>query len=86
MYIEIELSSVLTPEISAMLDAHNLRAVGVALMVEPTIPEREYHIVKIGETLTSIAKEHNTTVKKLIKLNELDNPNLIKVGQIIFLN
>lgn len=86
MYLEIELESVLTPEISTMLVAHNLRAVGVALMVEPTIPEREYHIVKLGDTLNSIAREHNTTVKKLIELNELDNPNLIKVGQIIFLS
>lgn len=86
MYIELELDNVLTPEIKTMLSAHNLRAVGVALIVEPTIPERECHIVKDGETLTSIAKEHKTTVKKLIELNELTNPNIIKTGQIIFLN
>lgn len=85
MYIEIDVESVLTPEIKTMLEAHNLRAAGVALMVEPVVPEKQYHIVKLGESLSSIAKEHGTSVKKLVEINQLTNPNLIRVGQIIFL-
>lgn len=39
--------------------------------------------VKKGDTLTSIAKKHKTTVSELMKLNKLANPDLIYVGQII---
>ena len=86
MFLEIPLESVLTEEVKTLLTAHNLRAVGVGLMVEPDVPGGEFHVVKPGETLTSIAKEHNTTVKKLVEINQLTNPNHIIVGQVIFLN
>jgi LysM repeat protein len=39
------------------------------------------HIVKSGETLSSIARKHKTTVAKLIKLNKLKNANQLKIGQ-----
>ena len=39
------------------------------------------YIVKKGDTLSSIAKKYNTTYQKLAKLNNLSNPNFIKVGQ-----
>lgn len=41
----------------------------------------EYHKVKINETLSKIAAEHNTTVANLVKLNGIKNPNLIYAGQ-----
>ena len=37
--------------------------------------------VEAGDTLTSIAKEFNTTVDKLVADNNIKNPNLIYVGQ-----
>lgn len=37
--------------------------------------------VNKDDTLTSIAKEHNTTVDELVKLNNIKNPDLIAVGQ-----
>lgn len=41
-----------------------------------------YHIVKKGDTLTSIAKKYGTTVAKLISLNPtIKNPNVISIGQ-----
>ncbi|MEQ8155921.1 MAG: N-acetylmuramoyl-L-alanine amidase [Clostridiaceae bacterium] len=40
-----------------------------------------YHVVKKGETLSSIARLYNTTVKNLIALNNLKDPNLIYPGQ-----
>lgn len=39
------------------------------------------YTVKAGDTLYKIAKAHNTTVNELVKLNNLQNPNLIIVGQ-----
>lgn len=41
------------------------------------------HHVKKGETLSKIAKQYNTTVPELVKLNNIKNKNLIKVGQIL---
>lgn len=41
----------------------------------------DFHEVKIGDTLGKIAKEHNTTVALLVELNNIENPNIIRVGQ-----
>lgn len=40
----------------------------------------KYYTVKAGDTLGKIAKAYNTTVAKLVKLNNIDNPNLIYTG------
>ena len=39
-----------------------------------------YEVLK-GDTLTKIAKKFSTTVEKLQELNNIENPNLIRVGQ-----
>jgi murein DD-endopeptidase MepM/ murein hydrolase activator NlpD len=41
----------------------------------------KYHTVKKGETLSSIAKKHKTTVEKIMKLNKLKNKNALRTGQ-----
>ena len=38
------------------------------------------HTIKRGETLTSIARKHNTTVNILAELNNIKNVNLIISG------
>lgn len=40
-----------------------------------------YYTVKKGDTLSKIAASNNTTVTKLANLNDIDNVNLIYVGQ-----
>ena len=44
-----------------------------------------YSVVK-GDTLTSIAKKHNTTVDALVKLNDIQNANVIYVGQVLVIS
>ncbi len=44
------------------------------------------HVVKRGETLTKIAKKHNTSASKIKKLNKLRNKNILPAGKIICLN
>ena len=39
------------------------------------------YIVQSGDTLYSIALQYNTTVARLVSLNDLTNPNLIYVGE-----
>ena len=42
--------------------------------------------VQSGDTLTKIATQHLTTVENLVELNDIENPNLIYVGDILKLN
>lgn len=41
------------------------------------------HVVKPGDTIYSIARMHNTSPQRIIKDNELTNPNELVVGQTI---
>lgn len=41
----------------------------------------KYYTVKAGDTLSAIAKKYNTTVDKLVKLNNIKNANKIYAGQ-----
>ena len=49
---------------------------------KPTKPTRtEVHVVKRGDTLSGIGKKYGASVNELVKLNKIENPNLIRVGQ-----
>lgn len=43
--------------------------------------ETAVHVVSTGETLFSIAQQYNTTIDRLVELNQLANPDIITVGQ-----
>ena len=44
-----------------------------------------YHIVQTGENLTEISNKYNLKVIDLIEINNLNNPDSIKVGQKFFI-
>ena len=46
----------------------------------------EYHIVQIGENLTDISNKYNLKIGYLLKINNLKNPDSIKVGEKLLLN
>lgn len=48
---------------------------------EPKKTEPVYYVVKKGDTLLMIAAKYETTVAKLVKDNNIKNPDLIYVGQ-----
>lgn len=42
------------------------------------------YIIKSGDTLSAIARKHNTTVNALMSINKnISNANVIRVGQVI---
>lgn len=41
------------------------------------------YTVKKGDTLSAIARKHNTTVEALVASNGIKNKNLIYVGQVL---
>ncbi|MCY6412978.1 LysM peptidoglycan-binding domain-containing protein [Acinetobacter sp. VNH17] len=45
--------------------------------------QRKTHVVKKGETLFGIAQKNHTTVRALERLNKIDDPNKIGIGQVI---
>ena len=47
---------------------------------------KNYHIVQTGENLTEISSKYNLDLEYLIEINNLKNPNSIKVGQKLFLS
>ena len=34
-----------------------------------------------GDTLWNLAKKYNTTIEELVKINDIENPDVIIVGQ-----
>jgi len=44
-------------------------------------PAENRHVVRAGESLARIARRHGTDVATLARLNSLDDPSLIRVGQ-----
>ena len=45
-----------------------------------------YHIVQIGENLTEISNKYNLKIGSLLEINNLKNPDSIKVGEKILLS
>ena len=41
------------------------------------------HVVQTGETLTSIAKQVHIAWYELARINNLSNPDMLKVGQVL---
>ena len=51
-----------------------------------TVKDENTYTVKPGDTLSKIAKVHNTTVDSLVRLNNIKNPNVINIGQKLILS
>lgn len=56
-------------------------ALAISENQKPSTDEEEYYIVKYGDTLWGISRRFNTTVERLVALNNIANRNLIYVGQ-----
>ena len=67
----------------------NLIYIGQVLKIETSASsslERSFsgsYVVKYGDTLSSIANRFHTTVNELVKLNNIANPDLIYVGEVL---
>lgn len=54
-----------------------------ALSTQTEAPTVQDYVVKSGDTLGRIAQQFSTTVQNLIQLNNITNPNLLYIGQIL---
>ncbi len=62
----------------------DLLSIGQRLIIPNTNNEINYYIVKRGDTLYSIARQNNTTVNELKRLNNLTN-DILSIGQSLIL-
>lgn len=56
--------------------------VGTAIAVMVALFSVDYTVER-GDTLGRIAKEHGVSVADIVELNDISNPNLIRIGQIL---
>ena len=63
----------------------NLISVGQVLKLNSSSNCISY-VVKSGDTLSDIANMYGTTVNDLVNINNIENPNCIYVGQVIYIN
>jgi len=54
---------------------------GLLVALSPSAVLGANYTVKSGDTLGAIARNHNTTINELVRMNNISNPNLIHVGQ-----
>jgi lipoprotein NlpD len=80
------------------LSAHALRGIGLLLSaagalggcahsappMHPPGPEGSFYIVRAGDTLTSVAREHGVPLEDLAEINGLPEDAGLKAGQVIF--
>ncbi len=57
--------------------------VGQTLQIPAGSAEIDYYVTRPGDTLWSIAQKHNTDVRRLSAINNLNNPNVLYPGQIL---
>lgn len=51
-----------------------------------TTPTRKTHTVRSGETLSSIAAKYGTTWQKVAEWSKISNPDLIQVGDVLYVS
>jgi len=49
--------------------------------VPPTQPPQRVHIITQGDTLSYLATKYNVTVEAIIKINNVEDPNMLSLGQ-----
>lgn len=62
----------------------NLQLATGAADAQPVVENcSETHVVRRGETLSMLAVRYATTVPTLVEINQIGNPNFIRVGQVL---
>lgn len=60
--------------------------VGMVLLIAPGVaPKVVTHVVRAGESISSIGRQYGVSPQALIQANGLSNPNRLSVGQVLII-
>ena len=68
----------------AQADGQQAQPAGAAEQTAPPVATNEY-IVQPGDTLAAIANAHDVRLDDLIRINSIQNPNMLRVGQTLLI-
>ncbi|MBM3430581.1 MAG: LysM peptidoglycan-binding domain-containing protein [Bacteroidetes bacterium] len=72
-----------TEEVKEIKEDENSKEESVVVKPKPVVrtSQAKYYQVRSGDTLSSIARKHNTTVSKLCQLNRIKTNSVLRVGK-----
>ena len=79
--VRIPGSSIAEPEETAAPAAPAAAAAADTTKAAAAEPEKVYHTIKSGDTLSKIARQHHTTIGKLCELNGISSTTILRVGR-----
>ncbi|MCC5890695.1 MAG: LysM peptidoglycan-binding domain-containing protein, partial [Alkalibacterium sp.] len=79
----VSLNNISNPNLIRVGQVLTISTSGGTTTPPPPPPTTTTYTVKSGDTLYAIALRYNTTVARLASVNNISNPNLIRVGQVL---
>lgn len=79
--LEVVLTLILDTNIESISKISIIDKIEDALLNNENLDSINIYVVKKGDSLWSIAKKYKTSVDKIVKTNEIENPDVINIGE-----
>ncbi|MDD3303901.1 MAG: DUF3794 domain-containing protein [Clostridia bacterium] len=83
--IEVKITLQIYTNIEDMTNLSSINGIEDNILDISDLDSINIYVVKAGDTLWNIAKKYKTSIDKLVKTNDIQNPNSISVGQKILI-
>ena len=83
--IEVRISLQIYTNIEDLINLNLIDSIEDNILDISNIGSINIYVVKAGDTLWNIAKKYKTSIDKLVKTNDIQNPDVIDVGQKILI-
>lgn len=83
--IEVRISLQIYTNIEDLINLNLIDSIEDNILDTSNLDSINIYVVKAGDTLWNIAKKYKTSIDKLVKTNDIQNPDVIDVGQKILI-
>ena len=83
--IEVRISLQIYTNIEDLINLNLIDSIEDNILDISNLDSINIYVVKAGDTLWNIAKKYKTSIDKLVKTNDIQNPDVIDVGQKILI-